>query len=57
MVLTIILEKRKKLKEVIDVTKIDYLVTSHTEPDSCGECGWQLGLQSPDEDTGHSLCH
>ena len=26
----------EKLKEVIDVTKIDYLVTSHTEPDHAG---------------------
>lgn len=26
----------EKLKEVIDITKIDYLVTSHTEPDHAG---------------------
>ena len=26
----------EKLKEVIDVTKIDYLVVSHTEPDHAG---------------------
>lgn len=29
-------EYLEKLKEVIDVTKIDYLVTSHTEPDHAG---------------------
>ena len=44
----------EKLKDVIDVTKIDY------QPHGagpCGECGAAAGLQSPDEDTGHSLCH
>ena len=29
-------EYLEKLKEVIDVTKIDYLVVSHTEPDHAG---------------------
>ena len=28
-----------KLKEIIDVTKIDYLVVSHTEPDHAGSIG------------------
>ena len=29
-------EYLEKLKEVIDITKIDYLVVSHTEPDHAG---------------------
>ena len=28
-----------KLKEIIDVTKIDYLIVDHTEPDHAGSIG------------------
>ena len=37
-------EYLEKLKEVIDVHKIDYLVVSHTEPDHAGSVEMLLGL-------------
>lgn len=46
-----------KLKEIIDVTKIDYLVVSHTEPDHAGSIEDASRVQPADEGDCYRLCH
>ena len=47
-----------KLKEIIDVTKIDYLIVDHTEPDHAGSIGGKTsGVQPSDENRSYRLRH
>ncbi len=44
------------MKEVIDVTKIDYLVVSHTEPDHAGSVERLLDYSPQMKDSCYRMC-
>ena len=46
-----------KLKEIIDVTKIDYLIVDHTEPDHAGSIGRLLEYSPQMENRSYRLRH